>query len=118
MKTMISATIAALAILGYGSLSAAADGDGHKHKAKSHQMAEKQEVMVHAKVNGIDKNQRTANISHGPVKELSWPAMTMDMKVADGVALADLHQGQEVMVALAKGDDGIYLITKVMIHGH
>ena len=118
MNNKISVILSALAILGYGSLAAAADGDGHKHKEKSHHMAEKQEVMVHATVNGVDESRRTANISHGPVKELSWPAMTMDMKVSEEIDLDDLHEGQEVMVALAKGDDGIYMITKVMIHGH
>jgi len=101
-----------------GSLAApvfADGGHGNHGKPEKHQTKQK-EIMVHAKVNSVDVDARKINVSHGAIKQLSWPAMTMDMKVADNVDLKSVKAGQELMIALKRGDDGIYLINKLMMH--
>ncbi len=111
MKTVLK--LAALAIA-FGGLGVANAVEG-KHNHEGHQM-QAEEVMVHAKVNSVNIAERTINVSHGPIRKLHWPAMTMDMKVSDNVDIASLDSGQEVMIALARGNDGIFRITKLMIH--
>ena len=93
-----------------------ADGGHSAHgKAEKHQKKQ-QEIMVHAKVNKVDQEKRTINVSHGPIAQLSWPAMTMDMKVAKDLDLSIVKAGEELMIALKRGDDGIYMISKLMKH--
>jgi len=111
MKKILKLAVLATA---FGGLNMANAIDG-THEHKGHQM-QAEEVMVHAKVNNVNIAERTINVSHGPIKKLHWPAMTMDMKVADDVDIASLDSGQEVMMALARGDDGIFRITKLMLH--
>ncbi|MFC4346527.1 copper-binding protein [Kordiimonas lipolytica] len=118
MRKILKAPLTALTIIGLSSLSVHAGGDSHEHKSHQRKHAAEKQVMVHAKVNRIDADKRTINVTHGAIKELNWPAMTMDMKVANDVDLDILETGQEVMVSLGRGEDSIYMITKVMVHGH
>ena len=107
-----------LAALMVGSLSYPAFSDeGHsKHEKKEKHQTKHEEIMVHAKVNSVDLENRMINVSHGAIEQLSWPAMTMDMKVADTVDLKLVKAGQDLMIALKRGEDGIYLVSKLMMH--
>jgi Cu/Ag efflux protein CusF len=63
-------------------------------------------------VKKVDASKGTATIAHGPVKELSWPAMTMAFKVKDKTLLAKLGVDKKVDFVLAQeGKD--YVITAV-----
>jgi Cu(I)/Ag(I) efflux system protein CusF len=55
-----------------------------------------------------------ANISHGPITEIGWPAMTMDLTVLDGAEIDGVEAGDEVMMMLEKGEDGMYAIRALM----
>lgn len=73
------------------------------------------EGAVHAKavVNSIGDG--TANVSHGPIPEIGWPAMTMDMAVLpDAEMMGTINPGDGVTMMLVKGEDGMYAIQALM----
>lgn len=117
MNTKINHALIGLSAIGLAALPAAAQDHSHQNKEHHSQQSEQKETMVHAKINSINSENRTINISHGPIKDLNWPAMTMDMKVASDVDLDILSDGQNIMIALNRGQDGIYMISKIMLHG-
>lgn len=90
---------------------ALASDDSHSgHDMSSHDgMAG---VHAEATVNSIGDG--TANINHGPIAEIGWPAMTMDLPVLDGAEIDGVEAGDEVMMMLEKGDDGMYAIRALM----
>jgi Cu(I)/Ag(I) efflux system protein CusF len=65
-------------------------------------------IHAEATVNSIDGD--TANITHGPISEIGWPAMTMDLTLLDGAKVDDVEPGDEVMMMLEKGADGMFAI--------
>lgn len=70
-------------------------------------------VHTSAVVNTIGEG--TANISHGPIPEIGWPAMTMDLAVLPEAQLPDdLEAGQTVNLMLVKDADGMYAIGGMM----
>ncbi len=67
------------------------------------------------KINRVDANDGTLELSHGPIPALKWPAMTMMFRAADKALLANLKPGDEIefdMLA-APGKDGDYVITRI-----
>ncbi len=56
-----------------------------------------------------------ANVSHDPVPEIGWPAMTMDLTVLeDARMMGEVSAGDDVTLLLVKGDDGMYAIGAIM----
>ncbi|NIP71681.1 MAG: efflux RND transporter periplasmic adaptor subunit [Gammaproteobacteria bacterium] len=51
-------------------------------------------------------------LEHEPIEALGWPAMTMDFRTADGVALDSLKEGDAVYFELRKQAEG-YVITAI-----
>ena len=77
--------------------------------------SEKMEGAVHAKavVNSIGGG--TANVSHEPIPEIGWPAMTMDLPVLENAEMmGEISAGDEVTLMLVKGSDGMYAIGAMM----
>lgn len=73
------------------------------------------EGAVHTKatINSIDKN--SANVSHEPIPEIGWPAMTMDLTLAPNVQMMDdISEGALVTLMLIKNDNGMYEIGAIM----
>jgi Cu(I)/Ag(I) efflux system protein CusF len=63
-------------------------------------------------VKSVDTGKRTVTISHGAVKTLNWPAMTMTFGVKDNAMLKQFAQGKKVEVDFVQeGSD--YNIVKV-----
>lgn len=87
-------------------LALASDASHSGHDMSSHKGMEG--VHVEATVNSISGG--TANISHGPIAEIGWPAMTMDLPVLDSAEVSGVNAGDEVMMMLEKGEDGMYAI--------
>jgi len=75
---------------------------------------EKMEGAVHAKavVNSIGDG--TVNVSHDPIPEIGWPAMTMDMPLTADAKIEGVAEGDEIMLMLIKGDDGMYAVSAMM----
>jgi Cu(I)/Ag(I) efflux system protein CusF len=69
-------------------------------------------VSATGSVKKVDAAKRLVNLSHGPIPEISWPAMTMDFAVAPGVDLTAVKAGQNVDFTLVpQGKD--YVITTI-----
>jgi Cu/Ag efflux protein CusF len=72
-----------------------------------------QAIPATGTVNAVDATKSTLNLTHEPIQTLGWPTMTMDFAVAPEVDLATIKAGDKVNVTLARGDDGIYMITSI-----
>jgi len=64
-------------------------------------------------INSVDAEKGVVNVSHGPIPALSWPEMTMDLPVAEGVDLADVEAGDAVRFRIVLGADQVYRITEI-----
>ena len=95
MKKALNAFIAAFAMLAAFSLHAAdvATGNG--------------------KINKINNKAGLLNISHEAIPALNWPAMTMDIKVADRKILSSVKPGQKVSFGLTKDPKAGYVISHI-----
>lgn len=106
----------ALSVLALTTLLAFAQTDHSTMDHSSMKMSdEKMEGAVHTKavVNSIGDG--TANVSHDPIPEIGWPAMTMDLAVMpDAQMMGDIAAGDSVTLMLMKGTDGMYAIGAIM----
>jgi len=57
-------------------------------------------------INTVDIATRKINVTHGPITELGWPAMTMDFAVAPSVDLRALRPGMKVNFTIEQGQAG------------
>ncbi len=64
-------------------------------------------------VNSVDPAQHKVNISHSPIPEIGWPAMTMDFPVAASVDLKAIKPGARVNFTIEKGQGGMYEIRTI-----
>ena len=69
-------------------------------------------VHAPATVNSIEGD--TVNLTHGPIPEIGWPAMTMDLKLLEGAEVGPVSAGDEAVMMLEKGPDGLYGIRALM----
>ena len=58
-------------------------------------------------LNAVDPAHRTVNLSHGSIKALGWPAMTMDFPASPDVDLAKLKPGMRVEFTLVRASNGM-----------
>lgn len=65
--------------------------DNHATMSKKATMAKSMGV-----IKSIDAQNRLVTIAHNPVKELKWPAMTMEFMVLDESLLAGLKPGEKI----------------------
>ena len=65
-------------------------------------------------VTGIDKPAGTVTLDHGPIPEISWPAMTMDFKVVPATLLDTVKVGDKVSfdLKMANGAGEVTAIQK------
>jgi Cu/Ag efflux protein CusF len=112
MKTLILAAFLSMAATPVVLAQASHSGMDHSNMPMT---GEQMDGAVHANavVNSIGGG--TANVSHDPVPEIGWPAMTMDLPLLDGAQMSDdLTPGDSVILMLVKGDDGMYAIGGMM----
>jgi Cu/Ag efflux protein CusF len=64
-------------------------------------------------VNSIDPAQHKINLSHQPIPDIGWPAMTMDFPVAPSVDLTPIQPGARVNFTIEKGQSGMYEIKAI-----
>lgn len=73
------------------------------------------EGAVHAKAVVNSMGDGTVNVSHGPIPEIGWPAMTMDMPLLDGAEMmGEIADGDTVTMMLVKDNDGMYAVGALM----
>jgi len=68
-------------------------------------------------VNTVDPAQHKVNVSHAPIPEIGWPAMTMEFPVAPSVDLKGVKPGTRVNFTIEKGQGGMYEIKAIMPAG-
>lgn len=72
-------------------------------------------VMGQGVVNTVLTADQKINLTHEPIPEIGWPAMTMDFAVQKGVDLSKVQVGSGVHFVLFKDDDGIYAIESIHV---
>lgn len=110
MKTL-TAIVALLAVSTTTSFAQTNHGMDHSNMPMS---SEQMEGAVHAKalVNSI--GDETANVSHDPIPEIGWPAMTMDLQLLENAQMmVKISPGDEVTLMLIKSDNGMYAIGAI-----
>lgn len=63
------------------------------------------------KVNSVNTDAKTVNISHGPIKSMGMSAMTMDFVVADPAMLNDIKPGQDIKFVITTDRRGRFVIV-------
>jgi len=70
-------------------------------------------IEVRGTINSIGPD--VVNVSHDPIPEIGWPAMTMDLPVQPDAKIADdVGAGDTVTLMLVKGTDGMYGIGAIV----
>jgi Cu/Ag efflux protein CusF len=64
-------------------------------------------------VNSVDPTQHKINLSHQPIPDIGWPAMTMDFPVAPSVDLTAIRPGSRVNFTIEKGQSDMYEIKAI-----
>ncbi len=91
------------------------DHSGHTdHSEKSHGDHSAMHDGVHAEVTINSMSDSAVNVSHGPIPEIGWPAMTMDLNLIEGAEVGDVKVGEEAMMMLEKGEDGMYAVRALV----
>ena len=64
-------------------------------------------------VNSVDAAQHKVNLSHQPIPEIGWPAMTMEFPVAPAVDLSAIRPGSRANFTIEQGQGGMYEIKAI-----
>ena len=64
-------------------------------------------------VNSVDAAQHKVNLTHQPIPEIGWPAMTMEFPVAPAVDLSAIKPGSRVNFTIEQGQGGMYEIKVI-----
>ena len=63
----------------------------------------------------INLSDRRMRVSHGPIAELSWPAMNMDFEVGPEVDLEALAVGEDIRFQLRQAESGRFMIDRAFL---
>jgi Cu(I)/Ag(I) efflux system periplasmic protein CusF len=113
-KTIIS-IIAATSLVFALSATALAASHGHGGHGKSNPPAADQAQVVTANgvVTAIDPAGKSITLDHEPIPALNWPAMTMDLDLADPALAEGLQAGDAVVFELKRLGATDYVITAI-----
>ena len=64
-------------------------------------------------VNSVDSAQHKVNLSHNPIPDIGWPAMTMEFPVAPSVDLTAIKPGTRVNFTIEQQPGGMYQIQAI-----
>jgi len=64
-------------------------------------------------INSVDPAQHKVNVSHNPIPEIGWPAMTMEFPVAPNIDLKSIKPGTHVNFTIEQGRGGMYEIKAI-----
>ena len=64
-------------------------------------------------VNSVDPAQHKVNLSHNPIPEIGWPAMTMEFPVAPSIDLTAIKPGTRVNFTIEQQPGGRYEIRAI-----
>ncbi|MEW5727055.1 MAG: efflux RND transporter periplasmic adaptor subunit [Pseudomonadota bacterium] len=64
-------------------------------------------------VEAVKDGGRVFAMNHGPIPAIGWPAMAMDLTVAEDAGAAGIQAGQKIRFAVGKDAEGMFQIVKV-----
>jgi Cu/Ag efflux protein CusF len=64
-------------------------------------------------VNTVDPTRHKINLTHQPIPEIGWPAMTMEFPVAPSIDLKPIKPGTRVNFTIEQGQGGMYEIKAI-----
>ncbi|MDP6952020.1 MAG: copper-binding protein [Alphaproteobacteria bacterium] len=64
-------------------------------------------------IHGIAEDRRSLNLTHDPIAAIGWPAMTMDLELAEGAELGELAPDDIVTFTLERGPDRMFRIATI-----
>jgi len=105
--------LAAFVITAPVALAQTSHSEDHSHMQMSD---EDMANAVHTKaiINSIGDDM--ANVTHDPISEIGWPAMTMDLALSPNAQMmGEISDGDAVTLMLIKSDDGMYMIGGIMM---
>lgn len=70
-------------------------------------------AMGEGQVTAVAADGSKVTISHGPIPELSWPAMTMEFGVGSGASAQGLAPGDRVRFGVVPAPDGTYTAATI-----
>lgn len=70
-------------------------------------------AMGEGEVKAITPDGRKLTISHGPIPEMAWPAMTMEFTVGSGASVQGLAPGARVRFGVVKAADDTYTAATI-----
>ena len=92
-----------------------AQGEGSSAHSAKMEMAHAGHNDAHGTgtINSVDPAQHKLNISHQPIPEIGWPAMTMEFPVAPSVDLTAIEPGTRVNFTIEQQPGGTYEIKSI-----
>jgi Cu(I)/Ag(I) efflux system membrane fusion protein len=72
-------------------------------------------VTVMGTINSVNVEGMQVNITHGEIREIGWPVMTMDFDVVNTIDLAAIKAPTKVHFGIGKNADGMYVVTSIHI---
>ena len=112
MKVSALIAIAALIIPTGFALAQSGDMKGMDMKSAPAKKVEPTAHQATGVVKKVDAANGAVTLAHGPVKELSWPAMTMRFEVKDKALFSKLVVDKKVDFTFVE-DGSNYVVTKV-----
>ena len=83
--------------------------EGHEEQGEAGVMA----VWSSGTYHGPGRREQTISLSHEPIAEFGWPAMTMDLPLAPGVGVGELAPESAIRFHLERLDEVTYRILAV-----
>ena len=71
------------------------------------------DAQATGKVNSVDMDKRTINVTHDPIKALGWPKMKMEFSVDKSVDLSGVKPGDAVSFTLKAGANDDYTVNSI-----
>ncbi len=72
-------------------------------------------VWVRATIHSVMPQHKMINVSHQPIPQWQWPAMTMDLMVEDTVDLAQYKAGDTVEINITKTAGSHYKVSDIKV---
>ena len=79
----------------------------------SHDKAAAEAAFGSGIVDAIDMEARRLRVSHGPIDNLGWTAMTMEFDVLPGVELERVETGKNIHFSIVQNEVGDYVIETI-----
>jgi Cu/Ag efflux protein CusF len=92
---------------------AEADAASPQHSAMPMVHAGHNDAHGTGTVNSVDPAQHKVNLTHKPIPEIGWPAMTMEFPVAPSIDLTAIKPGTRVNFTIEQQPSGMYEIRAI-----